>query len=326
MNDISYLFSDLSIEETSNTNIEQNEVDDIVEQFSTISTRDYEYLQDTSIEDKIHTIKNSHDFNEDFIMQMKSDPHWNILKYHYAERVGYLGDKLLMNDIDNIYIKTLDSDIMDSLLIGGSIGGNIHVMQHALDYESAVINLDREDIICNVFQSDIDEAINYLMNFTKNISTTLFVIKQSNKIDLLTNKNFAVNIFKNGRQEDKDFMMLYSDENTVLFAMGASGNMDAIQQVAFTECDIKVALIGALTYGCMNVVKYYYEELGIGPVIPPYELLSIVLEHHQFAALDYMVINGLDLEPILFHKVTGFDYENLMPVLNEYMSICDFPQ
>lgn len=338
MEEISYLFSNLNVgKNTNNGEAEQSNhidtigqpnesVNDIVEQFSSFTTRDYNYLSDTSIEDSIHRIKNTHDFTDDFLAEMISNPHWDILKYHYAERVGYLGDKFLMEDIDRLYIKTLDEDIITSLFIGGSIGGHVHVMQHALQYESTNINLEREDIICNIFQSDVDEAVDYLLNFTKNVSTTLFIIKQSNKIQLLTHKKFAVNVFKNGTQEDKDFMMVYSDEDTVLYAMGASGNMDAIRQVSFTECDIKTPLYGALAYGEMNVVKYYFEELGIGPVLPQYELLSIVLENRQFVPLDYMIVNGLDLEPILFHKVGGFDYVTLLPVLEEYMSACDYPQ
>lgn len=289
---------------------------------------DYLDLANTTLNDQIHIIQNSMDFSSYCIDIMTQNPNWCVLQYHFAERTGYLGDIYLLDTVKSMYIQTIDSDIIDSLLIGGSKGGHVHIMKHAMQYEDVKINLNRDDIICNVFQSSIDEAIEYILEFSTNYSFILFMIKKTRQIDFYNDKKLIANILRFGNETDRNELIKnITDINSLLYGLGASDDVVRINDTIFSnESDITIPLKAACIYGSMNVIKYYYETIGIGHTISSHELVGIVLKHEQFIALEYMIMQGLDLLPILNFQVSGFDYEKLMPILNNYLTKCDYPQ
>lgn len=289
---------------------------------------DYSGLENPELDNQICMIQNSIDFSDEQLDTLMADPNWHILQYHFAERVGYLGDKYLLETINRMYIMTLDADIIDSTLIGGSKGGHVHVMQFAMQYEDVNINLNREDIICNVFQSSIDEAIEYILEYSTNYTFILFLIKNSGKLDFYNDKQLISNVLRFGNEADKEELTKnITDINSLLYGLGASGDIGRIDGIIFScEGDITMPLKAACKYGKINVIQYYYEQMGIGHTVPSTQLISIVLENQQFMALEYMIGQGVDLLPIMNFQVGGFDYEKLMPILSDFMAKCDYPQ
>lgn len=289
---------------------------------------DYSKLENKELDNQIYIIQNSYDFSLEQIDEMSNGPNWHILQYHFAERVGYLGDKYLLDTINRMYILSLDSDLIESTLIGGSKGGHVHVMQFAMLYEDINVNLNREDIICNVFQSSIDEAIEYILEYSTNYSFILFLIKNSGKLDFYNDKQLISNVLRFGSETDKDELMKkVTDINSLLYGLGASGDITRIDNLIYTcDGDITMPLKGACKYGKINVIQYYYEEIGIGHTIPSTPLITILLENEQFMALEYLIEQGVELLSILNFQVTGFDYDRLLPVLNDFIIKRDFPQ
>lgn len=249
------------------------EMDDLIGQMSSV---EIEIDETPPLEEKIRIICHTDKFNDEFIEQIMDDPDWPELIFHFAYRIGELGDEKLYEIILCAYEESRNMRLLEEVFLGASTRGDasFHLAKQVVnDY----YDINRPDIIFNIFASNNDKAIYNLFKLgVDNEGAVLFAAGATKKAEYI--KNLITNT-------EADILMplrgAIQNDNVVVVEYYCQ-NMDQKTLSQFIELGLEYNSFNSLDVLC----KYDMDALDLFEDDScPHELLIPLQEykHHRNA-------------------------------------------